>query len=173
MRFVLFVLLCVLCLVLQGSVFSVANIGGIVPDLLLVVSLCVVLLEKTSAGIVFAAAAGMLYDILFSPYLGFNAFACTLTVAVAYAVLRGMERPRPFYQAAVGFAAYIAEQLIAAAIIAAAGNRFDFLYMLARYMLPGALMTAALMYPSYWLLRILYQRNWLKPRKPMHEDFLK
>ena len=49
-------LLGALGIVLTGSVFSFANIAGIAPDLLLLIALSVVFLEKTSAGILFAGA---------------------------------------------------------------------------------------------------------------------
>lgn len=172
MRYILFILLGVVSVVLPGSVFSFANIGGIVPDVLLVTALCVVFLEKTSASILYAAIAGIVFDVMFAPYVGFNALAYVLTVAIAYGILRNMTRIRPVYLGAAGFAAYIAKELILAAVVSFTGIEFDFLYMLARYVLPGAFVAAVLIYPAYYVIRILYTRNLMTPTKSLYDDFL-
>jgi rod shape-determining protein MreD len=168
----LFALLGVLGVVLSGSVFSVANIAGIAPNLLLLIALCVVFLEKTPAGIIFAAGSGLLYDIMFSYYIGINALSCVLAVSIAYAILRKMTKVRPVFLAGVGFGAYIVQETVTAAVVAAAGYDFNFFYMLARYILPGALLNAALMIPAYYLMRLLYLRNWMTPTKSVYDDFL-
>ncbi len=173
MRIILFVLLGVLGVVISGSVFSFANIAGIAPDLLLLIALSVVFLEKTPAGIIFAAGSGLLYDVMFSYYIGINALSYVLAVSLAYAVLRNMTKVRPIVLAGVGFGAYIVREAVMAAVVAAAGYDFNFLYMLARYILPGALMTAVLMIPAYYLMRILYLKNWMTPTKSVYDDFLK
>ncbi len=172
MRYILFILLGVVSIVLPGSVFSFANIGGIVPDVLLITALCVVFLEKTSASIVYAGIVGIVFDVMFAPYVGFNAIAYVITVSVSYAVLRNMTRVRPFYFAIVGFAAYLMKELILASVVGFTGIEFDFLYMLVRYILPGALVTAVLLYPAYYVIRIFYIRNWMTPTKSLYDDFL-
>ena len=172
MRYILFILLGVFSIVLPGSVFSFANIGGIVPDVLLITALSVVFLEKTSASILYAAIFGIVYDVMFSPYVGLNALAYVVTVAIAYAILRNMPRIRPVFFAVVGFFAYAAKELVLAAVVGFTGNEFDFLYMLVRFILPGALLSAVLMYPVYYLIRIFYIRNWMTPTKSLYDDFL-
>lgn len=173
MRIILFVLLGVLSIVLTGSVLSIANIAGIVPDLLLLVALSVVFLEKTPAGIIFAGIGGIVYDIMFSYYIGINALSYVLTVAIAYAILRKMTRVRPLVLAGVGFCATIVRELVMAAAVTAVGYEYNFFYMLVRYILPGALVTAVLILPAYYLIRILYLRNWMTPTKSPYDDFLK
>jgi len=173
LRIILFALLGVFSLVLTGSVFSVANIAGIVPDLLLLISLSVVFLEKTPAGIIFAGIGGIVYDIMFSYNIGIYALSYVLTAAIAYAVLRNMNRVRPIILAGVGFGAYIAREMIMAGMAAALGYEYNLLYMLVRFILPGALMTAALLIPAYYLIRILYLRNWMTPTRSPYEDFIK
>lgn len=172
MRYVLFVLLGIASIVLPGSVFNFANIGGIIPDILLVTALSIVFLEKTGAGIVYAASAGILYDVMFSSYIGLNAFAYVLVAAVAYAILRSMARAKPLYLAIAGFCAYVAKEFILAFVIFLLGGNYDFLYMLVRYILPGALVAAALMIPIYYLIRLFYIMNWMTPTKSSYEDFM-
>ncbi len=172
MRIVLFILLGAGSIVLSGSVLSVANIAGIVPDLLLLISLSVVFLEKTPAGILFAGISGIVYDIMFSYYIGFYALPTVLAVSIAYAVLRGMKKVRPVILAGVGFGAFIVQQMMMAGIVAAVGYEYNFLYMLVRFILPGALIAAVLMLPAYYLIRILYMRNWMTPTKSLYEDFM-
>ena len=173
MRYVLFILLGALSIVLPGSVFSFINIGGIIPDVLLITALCIVFLEKSSSGILYAGIVGIVYDILFSPFIGMNALAYVLVAAIAYALLRGMNKVKPIFIGVFGFGSYIAKELILAVVVTATGTEFDFFYMLARYILPGALVAAALMYPAYYLIRILYIRNWMTPTKSLYDDFLK
>ena len=173
MRYVLFVLLGLASIVLPGSVFNFVNIGGIIPDILLLVALSVIFLEKPGAGIVFAASAGIAYDIMFSSYLGLYAFAYVLVAAIAFAMLRKMARVKPLYLAIAGFCAYIAKELILAFIILMLGTNYDFFYMLARYILPGGLMTAGLIIPAYYLIRVFYIMNWMAPTKSLYEDFIK
>ena len=172
MRYVFFILLGVVSIVLPGSVFSFINIGGIIPDLLLIISLCIVFLEKSASGIVFAAVAGIVYDVMFSSYIGLNAFAYVMTAAIAYGVLRNMKRTKPLYLAIAGVTAYIAKELILAFVIFTLGCQYNFFYMLARYILPGGLVTAALIIPAYYLIRLFYIKNWMTPTKSLHEDFL-
>lgn len=172
MRYILFILLGVASIVLPGSVFSFVNIGGIIPDVLLITALCVVFLEKTPASIVYAGIVGIIYDIMFAPYIGFNALAYVLTVSIAYAILRNTTHIRPFVLGIIGFSVYAVKELILAAIVVFTGNEFDFLYMLARYILPGALLSAALVYPAFYVIRIFYIRNWMTPTKSLYDDFL-
>jgi rod shape-determining protein MreD len=172
LRIILFVLLGVLSIVLTGSVFSFANIAGIAPDLLLLVALSVVFLEKTPAGILFVGIGGIVYDIMFSYYIGINALSYVLAVSIAYAVLRKMTRVRPLILAGVGFGGYVVRELVMAATVAAVGYQYSFFYMLVRYILPGALMAAVLMLPVYYLIRILYTRNWMTPTKSLYDDLL-
>jgi rod shape-determining protein MreD len=171
-RYVLFILLGIVSIVLPGSVFAFANIGGIIPDLLLIIALCVVFLEKTASGIIFAAVAGIAYDVMFSSYIGLNAFAYVLVAAIAYAILRKLARATPLHLAIAGFFAYFAKELVLAFVNFLLGLNYDFFYMLARYILPGALITAALMIPAYYLIRILYMMNWMTPTKSLYEDFM-
>ena len=78
-----------------------------------------------------------------------------------------MSRTKPLYLAVAGFAAYIVEQFILAVVILIMGGQFDFFSILLRYILPGALMTAVLMYPAYYLIRIFYIQNWMTNSKSL------
>jgi rod shape-determining protein MreD len=172
LRIILFILLGAAGIILSGSVLSVVNIAGITPDLLLLTALSVVFLEKTPAGILFAGIGGIVYDIMFSYYIGFYALSSVLAVSIAYAILRRMKRVRPLILAAVGFGAFIVQQMVMAAVVAAVGYEYSFFYMLLRFILPGALITAVLMLPAYYLIRILYVKNWMTPTKSLYDDFI-
>ena len=88
MRYIVFALLGAGSLFLCGSIFGYITIAGLVPDLLMLISLCIVLNERTAAGMVFAAVFGLLFDGLFSPVMGGNALAYTVSVAIVYYALR-------------------------------------------------------------------------------------
>lgn len=172
MRYILFILLGIVSIILPGSVLAFANIGGIIPDILLITALSVVFLERTGAGIVYAAVAGIAYDVMFSSYIGLNAIGYVLVIATAYAILRNMKRTKPVYLAIAGFGAYIAKELILAFIIILLRCNYDFFYMLVRYILPGGLVSALLMFPAYYLIRLFYIMNWMTPTKSLYEDLM-
>ncbi len=61
----------VLILVLQGSFIAFFLIDGIMPDLLLILVICLAFLWGEKRGVAVGFIAGMLQDIFFGPALGF------------------------------------------------------------------------------------------------------
>ena len=165
MRYVIFAVMGCVSLILSGSFFGYSTIAGLVPDLILLIALCIVLNEQTAMGMIFAAIFGFLFDDLFSSALGSNALAYTISVALIFVVLRRVEKIKIWLPAVVGFSAYIIKELILAIIVFAMGTEFDLFYMLYRFILPGALLTAGLMIPAYYIMRWLYSFPWIRPRK--------
>ena len=171
MRYIVFVLLGAGSLFLCGSIFGyITTIAGLVPDLLMLISLCIVLNERTAAGMVFAAVFGLLFDGLFSPVMGGNALAYTVSVAIVYYALRTQQRIRIWTPALVGFFGYLLKECVLAVIAFAMGNEYSFFYMFFRFMLTGALLCAGLMIPAYYLMHKLYSNAWMRPRKSLSDD---
>ena len=165
MRYVVFAAMGIVSLVLCGSFFGYATIAGLVPDLILLIALCILLNEHSAMAIVFAVIFGLLFDDLFSPALGGNALAYTISVAIIFISLKKVEHIRVWTPAIVGFSAYIIKELIIALIVFAMGTQFDLFYMFYRFILTGALLTAGLMIPAYYLMRWLYSFPWMRPRR--------
>ena len=67
------VLFILICLILQCSVFSALSLGGIVPNLLLILTSAYGLIRGEKDGLLIGFFCGLLLDILFSDFLGFYA----------------------------------------------------------------------------------------------------
>jgi len=165
LRYVIFAVMGCVSLILCGSFFGYATIAGLVPDLIMLIALCILLNEHSAMAIVFAAIFGLLFDDLFSPVLGGNALAYTISVAIMFAALRKVEHIRIWVPAVVGFSAYIIKELIIALIVFAMGTEYDLFYMFYRFILTGAFLTAGLMIPVYYVMRWLYTFPWMRPRR--------
>lgn len=173
MRYIVFVIIGVLSVVLSGTVFSVINIAGICIDLLLLCILSILLREKTAMAIGFAVVFGIMYDILYSGVLGLNAFAYAVTAAVIYAVLRKKSNVNFLNIFCVGLIGYILKELIMAVCVSFMGADFSMLYMLRRYILPGSALMALLLFPSYYLMGRLYVNSWMLPNSTSDNEDIK
>ena len=70
---VLFVLLC-LCLVLQGTLFQYLSIGGIKPDLVMLLVIYIALHQKPLVGLAYGFGCGLIADMYLGRYIGLYAF---------------------------------------------------------------------------------------------------
>ncbi|NLM22406.1 MAG: rod shape-determining protein MreD [Peptococcaceae bacterium] len=70
---VLFVLLC-LCLVLQGTLFQYLSIGGIKPDLVMLLVIYIALHQKPLVGLFYGFGCGLIVDMYLGRYIGLYAF---------------------------------------------------------------------------------------------------
>ena len=170
MRYVPFAGFGFLAVNLCGSVFGYATIAGLVPDLILILAIAIMFNEHSLMPIIFAAVFGFIYDDLFSPVLGGNALAYTVSIILLYIALRKSERIRFWMPALAGFGCYIVKELILAIIVFALGRQFDLLYMMLRFILPGAGLTAGIMIPMYYLFKKLYTVSWIRPRRKYADD---
>ena len=67
---ILFVLI---CFILQCSVFSTLSLGGIIPNLLLILTSAYGLIQGERSGLIIGFMSGLLLDIMFGNFLGFYA----------------------------------------------------------------------------------------------------
>ncbi len=171
MRVVIFILLGSVSVILSGSLTSGLNIAGIQVDLLLLICVSLALLERDSVPVIFAAATGLMMDIMFSDVLGVYAICYTAVVALVLAIVRRTDRLKVAYLFVVGALGYIIKELILALVVYLLGARFDMIYMVVRYILPAAALNGALLFIVYWLLWMLYRKSWMR-RKSEYEDDL-
>lgn len=72
-RFLLSVLLIILCFLLQTTIFQWLNFGGIVPNLLIILTASFGFMRGERTGLLFGFFCGLLIDIFFASVLGLNA----------------------------------------------------------------------------------------------------
>ncbi|MDL2236940.1 rod shape-determining protein MreD [Christensenellaceae bacterium OttesenSCG-928-K19] len=172
MRYVVFVLLGVFGVILSGSFTTGIAIAGIQVDLLLLIIVSIALLDKTSAPIIFAAAAGLFMDIMYSPVLGVYAISYSVAAALVTLVFRNTARFNFLMLLASGAGAYLVKELVMAATVYILGSRFSLLGMLVRYILPAAVLNGVLLLIAYLIFSKLYQTSWMKPKvRRVGDDF--
>ncbi len=72
-KVIIAVLMVWLTFILQSSVFSRINIGGIVPNLMIILTACFGFMEGELAGLLVGFGCGMLTDVFFGSFNGFYA----------------------------------------------------------------------------------------------------
>ena len=171
MRYVVLVIMSVVGTILSGSVFSGLNIAGIQVDIVLLLILALSLAEKDAMPVIFAAATGLLMDLVYSDTLGMFALSYTAAAVAALLTVRKIEKINLPSLFAAGFSGYVIKELTMALIVFAQGARFDLGAILLRYTLPAAALNGGLLIVAYWLVMKLYRNAWMRPRIPRAEDF--
>ena len=171
MRYVVFILMGVIGTILSGTVFSasfdLAGLG-IQIDLVLLLVLALVLVEKNLTPIIFAAAAGLLMDMMFSTTLGMYALSYTVAAAASIVAHR-MEKFNSLHIFLIGVGGYVVKELVMALIVFAQGARqFDLGAIFLRDMLPSAAFCGGLLLLAYLLVSLLYRKAWMRPRVSSH-----
>lgn len=72
-KVIIAVLMVWIVFILQSSVFSRINIGGIVPNLMIILTACFGFMEGELAGLLVGFGCGMLMDVFFGSFNGFYA----------------------------------------------------------------------------------------------------
>ncbi len=83
MRFVLYAIVALVLTVITIVFLNFLAIGGVAPDVLLILCVWVALSEGQFAGMLFAFAVGMIFDVASSDVLGSNALAKLLAAFAA------------------------------------------------------------------------------------------
>lgn len=171
MRYLVLVLLSVVGVLLNGSFFSGLG-GNIHVDVILLMMIAFVFLDKTSMPIIFGAASGVLVDMLYSSTIGITALAYTLTAALALIFTARLKRPNPLWVFVFGAAGMLLKELIVMIIIAAMGVSGGFGKVLVLQTLPSALLAGGLVYIPWFFFQKLYKKNWMRPREVQDIDDL-
>ncbi len=138
---------------LDSVLFAKVNIAGVVPDCVLVVIVCMgIQLGATEAAAV-GCAAGLVIDILFGKAVGINAIAYMVAGSVGGILYKKYFADNMIIPVlTVGVCAFLKENLMAI-LTRMVGGRFSYFGMLITYMVPSALMSAALCIPVHALLK--------------------
>jgi len=164
MRYLILILLGIFGVIMNGSLLAGVTVMGLQIDVLLLIILALVLSEKTSMPILFAAASGLFMDIMYSTAFGFYAISYTVVAGLAVTVFMKFKRISIITVFLVGGCGYILKETVSAIIIYIMGQRFGITHMYLRYILPGALLTGVLLISAYWLISKLMKLSWMRPR---------
>lgn len=172
MRYVVLTIMGVFSVIFSGSLLRDLSIAGIPIqiDLLLLIALSLAVTEKSSMPIIFAAASGLLMDIMYSTVLGTYAFCYTVVTALIVLFFRKAGRFNILYLFVVGAGGYIVKELLTALLVFIQSARFSMPVMLAYNILPSAILTGALMFAAYYLIAKLMKNNWMRPRASYRFD---
>jgi len=72
-RLLISVILLITCYVLQGTVFAAISFGGVVPNLVLILTCSLALMRGQKTGLLIGFFSGLLVDIFSGSYIGFYA----------------------------------------------------------------------------------------------------
>lgn len=142
-----------LAIFMDSVIFARFNVLGVVPDCVLVVIVCMGILSGATDAALVGCFTGLFIDILFGRAVGINALAYMLSGMVG-----GIFYKKYFADnllipvATVAVCAFFKENFMAI-VTALTGGTVNYFEMLAKYMVPSALMTAALCLPVHLYLK--------------------
>lgn len=152
----------------SGSVFSVFTINGIQIDIVFLLVMSLVLVEKSAMPVVFAAVTGLLMDVMYARELGIYALSYAIAAAVGSILLRKVEKFNFLHLFAIGAVGYIFKEVVTAFIVFVQGARFNFPLLFGVEILPAAAVNGALLLVAYLLIARLYRNAWMRPRVSAH-----
>jgi rod shape-determining protein MreD len=145
----------------QASLAPRLSILGVHADLVLIVALAWGLVRGAGQGLLWMFAGALFLDLLYNGPFGINLLAAVPVALLAVVpetnfLARGVLLPLAAMAAGTLF-----YHLVAMALLAFTGERYDWLYMVGNVVLPATLVNTLLIPVCYWPLRGL--RTWLVP----------
>lgn len=143
------VLTALVCLFLNGIVFSRLNIAGIRPDMIMAMTVSLGILIGSTRTQFICGGIGLLLDIIAGRFIGLNCAIYVIAGLVAGTFFR------KFYTDNVVFPAFSAMILaffrenMLALFSAISGTHFNYALMLVAYMIPCAIFTGVMCIPIY------------------------
>ncbi|GAB6158221.1 rod shape-determining protein MreD [Desulfotomaculum varum] len=165
MRNVVFLLLILIALLLQSTIFTFFQMAGIKPDLVLMLVVFNSFLRGSREGAFLGFVAGLAEDVFSGSYIGLNA----LTKMLA-GYLVGLAEAR-FYKESViivslvTFMVAIINQLACYALLFYLDIAVAPFFALAQVMLPAAVYTALLAPLTYWKFYNSCEKGWLREKE--------
>jgi len=162
--YLVFTFLAVITLIIQGSFFSFIFVRSMVPDLLLIIVVCLAFVWGEKRGIVLGLICGFLQDIFFGPAIGFFTLA-----KMSAAFFSGFSSREIYKDQLIGplltvfLATFIHEFIVYFLVGLFFENDFSFFFALDRLFLPRAFYHLALTAMIYPLLYRAEQKNFFDP----------
>lgn len=151
--------------ILNGAVFNQYPIFGLEPDMMMLIMIAMILIERTATPIIFTSVAALFMDIMYSPAIGYYALPYALVGIAAYFIFRRMTFGQflvPPFAAAAG---WLLKDILSAILAILLGAEIEFMSVFMNKTLPGIALNGILMLIVYWLLRLLYRAAYMQPPK--------
>lgn len=159
-----FTIMAVLILVFQGSFLSFFFEGGSMPDLLLIVILCLAFLRGEKMGLFTGMIAGFWQDIIFGPAIGVFILAKMFSAFLAGLAAREVYRDQIIGPALLVFLlTFIHEVIVFLFASFLGGNNMQFPFAIKNLFFPKAVYHFLLTLPLYPLLYRAEQKNIFYP----------
>ncbi|MBR6647309.1 MAG: rod shape-determining protein MreD [Clostridia bacterium] len=155
LRISLTVLYVFLILVLQTTVIGYARIFGIIPNLLLISSVCYLLVTSDFRGLVFSVVCGILLDITGGRIIGVNTLLCTYIAFSCLWICDKLYNNNEIIAAFFTFIITFAYGLLIYIINFLLWGELNVFYALLRIALPEALYNALLALFIYPLIKLI------------------
>ncbi len=144
---------------LQTSVLPTYSLGGVVPDLMLLVVVSWSVLRGSRAALPLALGGGLLLDLLSGGPFG----AATISLTVS-SLVTGLEQLNLFRDSLwlpllAAVLATVLYNMVYLMILAAFGRTLQWLPTLQQVILPEMALNIAVMYPVFWSMRWLHRRH--------------
>ena len=161
-RFIVAFLLVIICFVLQSTVFSWISFGGIVPNLLIILTATYGFMRGDRIGLIMGFFCGLLIDVFFGNFLGLNA------VIYMYIGFFNGKFVRVFYPEDIKLplilfiTSDLFYSLVYYCIMFLLRSRFDFSYYFVHIMLPEMVYTilvTLLIYPLFLLIHKVLEKG--------------
>ena len=166
MRFLVLTALGLVGVLFAGSCAPILEIAGIPVDPILLIIVPLAQLDRSGLPIILAAAMGFLLDLMYSTVMGMSMLCYTLTAALVYFASRRAERLNFLMVFGAAAGAYLLKDLIMTAVVVAVGvHGFDFVQLLVRFILPGALIQGLFGLVTYWLFTKLMRLRFMRRRR--------
>ena len=156
LRFLVSFFLTIFCFVLQSTVFPAISFGGIVPNLMIVLTASFGFMRGEKSGLLFGFFCGLLTDIFFNTIIGFNALIYLWVGYFSgnfYRIFYDDDIKTPLFLISVSDIVY---GIVQYGFLFLMRGRIHFFYYLGRIILPEMLYTLILTFVVY---QILYAIN--------------
>ena len=159
----LFVFMTVLILTFQGSFLSFFFVEGGIPDLLLIVVLCLAFLCGEKRGLVIGIIAGFCQDIIFGPAIGMFTLAKMFSAFLAGLAAREIYKDQIIGPALTVFLLTYFHELIIFLLVALWGKSSLHFSMILKGLFPQAICHFIITIPLYPLLYRAEHKNFFYP----------
>jgi len=158
------IVLLLLLALLQATVMPQIPLLGVRPDLVLLLTVAWVMVRGLHEGAILAFIGGIVLDLFSSNPLGSHGVALLLTIVPLGLLVAPLHRGNLVFPVAGAFAATILYNLLLLILLQILGEKVVWLTRVAQFVLPLALVHAALMPLAYWATDRLDRRVHRKMR---------
>ncbi len=160
----LYIIGLVLNLLLETVFLPHFNLFGIRPDTVIIIVVALGILRGSMTAGIYGLLAGLLIDLLYSPYLGMMALPYTVVGYIAGFFSEQYFALNPVVPALFAVIASLLKEGIIGIQVMLLGARYYMRGAVLRYFIPEAICTALLLVPVFLLLRRQMRKEWRRSR---------